>query len=97
LYSGLLLVDSTGQRRVVAHRADGLFAARGHRVHHELDVFLRVAERLLAIEQGGEAGVFSGPAPSVDLDSSRSFDLVELDAIRSIHSRYGAWLLASCA
>ena len=39
------------QRRVVAHRARGFLAVRPHRREHDLQVFLRVAERLLAIEQ----------------------------------------------
>ncbi len=47
----LVLVGEDGERRVVAHRADALLAGLRHRAHQELDVFLRVAERLLAIEQ----------------------------------------------
>ena len=38
-------------RRVGAHRADGFLAALGHRRHQELQALLRVAERLLQIEQ----------------------------------------------
>ena len=38
-------------RRVVAHRARGFFAGRGHRRHQDADVFLAIAERLLPIEQ----------------------------------------------
>ena len=38
-------------RRVGAHRADRLLAGHGHRRHQQLEVLLRVAERLLAIEQ----------------------------------------------
>ena len=48
----LVLVGQHGQRRVVAHRADAFLAVGGHRQHQELDVFLRVAEGLLAVEQG---------------------------------------------
>ncbi|MGY4431098.1 hypothetical protein ACVWWO_003575 [Bradyrhizobium sp. F1.13.1] len=46
-------------RRVVAHRADRFLAGGGHRRHQDGDVFLAVAERLLAIEQrqvGAHAG-----------------------------------------
>ena len=38
-------------RRVVAHRADGLLAALRHGRHQQLEALLRVAERLLQIEQ----------------------------------------------
>jgi len=38
-------------RRVGAHGADGLLAALRHRRHQKLDALLRVAERLLQIEQ----------------------------------------------
>jgi hypothetical protein len=48
----LVLVAQHGQRAVVAHRADGFFAVGRHRRHQELDVFLRVAEGLLAVQQG---------------------------------------------
>ncbi len=47
----LRLVRQRRDRRVGAHRADGFFAHRRHRRHQELEVFLRVTERLLAIEQ----------------------------------------------
>ena len=47
----LRLVRQRRNRRVVAHRADRFLAGRGHRRHQELEVFLRVAEGLLAIEQ----------------------------------------------
>ena len=47
----LRLVGQRRNRRVVAHRADGFLARGRHRCHQELDVFLRVAESLLAIEQ----------------------------------------------
>ncbi len=39
-------------RRVRAHGADGLLAGLHHRAHEELQAFLRVAERLLQIDQG---------------------------------------------
>ncbi len=42
-------------RRVGAHRADRLLACLGHGLHQQRNVFLRVAECLLAIEQGGIA------------------------------------------
>ena len=44
-------VGQRRNRRVVAHGADRFLAGRGHRRHQELDVFLGVAESLLAIEQ----------------------------------------------
>ena len=47
----LVAVRQHRQRRVVAHRADAFLADRGHRPHQELDVFLGVAEGLLAVEQ----------------------------------------------
>ena len=47
----LRLVRQRRDRRVVAHRAVGFFAGRGHRRHQDGDVFLGVAERLLPIEQ----------------------------------------------
>ena len=53
----LVLVRQHRQRRVVAHRADAFLAGLRHRAHQELDVFLGVAERLLAVEQRlGELG-----------------------------------------
>ena len=45
------LVRQRGNRRIVAHRADGFFALRAHRRHQDAQVLLRVAEGLLAIEQ----------------------------------------------
>ena len=47
----LRLVRQRRDRRVVAHRADGFLAGRGHRRHQDFEIFLGVAERLLAIEQ----------------------------------------------
>ena len=47
----LRLVGQGRNRRVVAHGADRFLAGRGHRRHQHLQVFLRVAEGLLAIEQ----------------------------------------------
>ena len=38
-------------RGVVAHRSRGFLADRRHRRHQNADVFLRIAERLLAVEQ----------------------------------------------
>ena len=38
-------------RRVGAHRPDRLLARHGHRMHEKLEILLRVAEGLLAIEQ----------------------------------------------
>src|SRR3546814_3356555 len=45
------LVGHCRNRRVVAHRADGLLARLGHGRHEKLQVFLGVAEGLLAIEE----------------------------------------------
>ena len=47
----LRLVGQRRDRRVVAHGADRLFAGRRHWRHQDFQVLLRVAERLLAIEQ----------------------------------------------
>ncbi len=44
-------VRQHGQRRVVAHRADRFLAGLRHRREYDLEVLLRVAERLLAVEQ----------------------------------------------
>ena len=44
-------VGQRRDRRVVAHGADRFFAGRRHRRHQDFEVFLGVAERLLAIEQ----------------------------------------------
>jgi hypothetical protein len=52
----LVLARQHGQRAVVAHRADALLAGLRHRRHQELQVFLRVAEGLLAVEQRDVAG-----------------------------------------
>jgi hypothetical protein len=47
----LRLVGEGGNGRVVAHGARGFLADRRHRRHQELQIFLRVAEGLLAIEE----------------------------------------------
>jgi hypothetical protein len=47
----LVLARQHCERRVVAHRADRLLAIGGNRLHDDLDIFLRVRERLLPIEQ----------------------------------------------
>ena len=49
----LRLVREDGQGRVVAHRADGLVAVRGHRRHEDLQVLGGVAEGLLAPQDRG--------------------------------------------
>ena len=46
----LRLVREGGDRRVGAHRADGVVGVARHRLQEELDVFLGVAEGLLVIE-----------------------------------------------
>ena len=48
---GLRAIRQDGQRRIVAHRADGFLARGGHGLKDELVVFLRPAEGLLAVEQ----------------------------------------------
>jgi hypothetical protein len=59
------LVREHRQRSVVAHRADRFFRLQRHRLHQQLDVFLRVAERLLSIEQGHvEPGLRTGASPA---------------------------------
>ena len=47
----LRLVGERRDRRIRAHRAHGFLARRRHRRHQDREVFLRVAERLLPIEQ----------------------------------------------
>jgi len=47
----LRLVGERRDRCVGAHRADGFLPGRRHRLEQELQIFLRVAEALLAIEQ----------------------------------------------
>ncbi len=44
-------VGEDGDRNVAAHRADRILAGQPHRLQEEADVFLRVAERLLPVEQ----------------------------------------------
>ena len=44
-------VGQHGQRGVGAHRAEGLFARRHHRSEEHLELFVRVAEHLLALQQ----------------------------------------------
>ena len=51
----LRLLGERRERRVRAHRADRLLAGDGHGLHEQLEVFLRVAEGLLAIEQADVA------------------------------------------
>ena len=48
---GLRPVRQRRDRRVVAHGADGFLAGRRHRRHQDLQVFLGVAEHLLAVQQ----------------------------------------------
>jgi hypothetical protein len=51
-------VREHGQRGIVAHRAGGFLSRTRHRFENELEIFLAVAERLLAVEQGRrEAGL----------------------------------------
>ena len=45
------LATEDGDGRVCSHRADRIVAKLRHRLEEELHVFLRVAKRLLAIEQ----------------------------------------------
>ena len=46
----LVFIAEYGQGAVVAHRAQGFFAQTGHRRDQELQVFLRVAKGLLAVQ-----------------------------------------------
>jgi hypothetical protein len=48
---GLRPIGEDGEGRVVAHGSDGLLPCRGHGRHDEAQVFLRVAEGLLSIEE----------------------------------------------
>ena len=48
----LVFVRQHSQRTVVAHRAGGFFAIDGHGRHQKFNVFLRVAECLLFVQQG---------------------------------------------
>ena len=50
----LRLARQHGERRVGAHRADRIVAVLRHRLEEELDVLLRVAERLLLVQQRGQ-------------------------------------------
>jgi hypothetical protein len=74
----LVLVGQHGQRAVVAHRADALLAGLRHRRHQELDVFLGVAEGLLAVQQFDVAG---GASPAV---SDRSSSLMRRFSIHCL-------------
>ncbi|MNQ69403.1 hypothetical protein D3C85_839940 [compost metagenome] len=74
----LQFVRHDGQRRVIAHRARRFFAGHGHWRHEEFQVFLRIAERLLAVEQG-RLGFFALSAVQLCLAFGQ-LDLVELDA-----------------
>ena len=56
----LVLVRQHGQRAVVAHGADAFLAVLGHGGQQELDVFLREAEGLLALEQRQAGGLGAG-------------------------------------
>ncbi len=47
----LRLAGEYRQGRVGAHRASRFFAVLDHRLEDDLDIFLRIAERLLAIQQ----------------------------------------------
>jgi hypothetical protein len=79
----LVLVRQHGQRRVVAHRADAFLAVAlpiGNQL--ELEVFLGVAEGLLAIEQGTGLGLGHRVG---------RVDVVELDADAARSSHGTAW------
>ena len=70
----LVLVRQHRQGRIVAHGADAFFAVGRHRAHQELQVFLGVAEGLLAVEQGFVEVARAG------VGADRHLDGVELDA-----------------
>ncbi len=67
----LVFVRQHRERRIVAHRADRLLGVDRHRRHQQLDVLLRIGERLLAVKQR------HGAALRLLLVA---FDIVELDA-----------------
>ena len=69
----LVLAREYGQRAVVAHGANAFFAIFGHGGHQELDVFLRVAKGLLAVQQGQVSSLWGHSI-------STGFNAVELDA-----------------
>ena len=72
----LRLVRQHGERRVGAHRADRIVAFQRHRLEEELNVLLRVAERLLLVQQRGRsfgrAGGISGAGAGVSDGSGSS-------------------------
>ncbi len=49
----LRLARQHGKRRVGAHRADRVVGLLGHRLEKDVQVFLGIAEHLLAVQQGG--------------------------------------------
>jgi len=48
----LRLIGKTGQRRIGAHRTDRLLALGGHRAEDHFQIFIRVAEGALPLQQG---------------------------------------------
>ncbi len=56
----LRLVREHGERRIGAHRADGIVALARHRLEEELHVLLGVAEGLLVVEQRGRVVAQAG-------------------------------------
>ena len=52
----LRLIGETGERRIGAHGADGLFAVGGHGSHEHAQIFVGVAEGALAPDDGGGIG-----------------------------------------
>ena len=56
----LVLVGQHGQRAVIAHRANALFAGTGHGCDQELEVFLGETKSLLAVEQADAVGLAFG-------------------------------------
>ena len=74
----LRLVRQRRDRRVVAHGADRLLALHRHRRHQDFQVFLGVAEHLLAIEQR-EIRQRRGRRPHAGISSSTIW-------VRSSHS-----------
>ena len=76
----LVLVGRDGQWRVVAHRAGRLLRVGRHRRHQHPQVFLRVAERLLTIEQRRAARRLDRRVRARGGEVDRVLQRVELDA-----------------
>ena len=76
---GFVFVRQNSQGRIVAHRANRLFALQRHRTQNKFQVFLRIAKGLLAIQQGFAAGqrrlLFFATRHIVELDTHLAYPL----------------------